>query len=63
MGTGPAEPSWPCGVSRMSDRRITAALAICEQGTKHRTAAYGLDYLNGYSDALDIVEQALRGES
>lgn len=45
------------------DRRIEAALTICEQAAKHRTAAYGLDYLNGFNDALDIVEQALRGES
>ena len=51
------------------DQHIEAALAFCEQQAKDRSLygddreKYELAYIDGWNDALDRVEQFLRGES
>ena len=55
-------------VERLTAERDALA-ALCEQQTKDRSLysddreKYDLSYIDGWNDALDLVEQALRGES
>ena len=66
-----ATPEWELltRAAQQAWARIEAALAVCEQQAKDRSPwsddreQYGLDYVDGWNDALDRVETLLRGES
>ena len=68
-GCFPADPCRCCLEAEVAARRaqVKAVRDVCEQQVKDRSLYsadrqfHTLDYIDGWNDALDIVEQALDG--